>query len=367
MNSKQLDNSFDFAAADEKSVNSDGSSNTPKKKILNNRDDKEDHRLSNFRPGHTTSASTRLHGHIRPGAVATATASTNSKILQLTDKGGAVHLSANSRRAGIEYKDDFDSIEVLDITKPVDSNAKKATFGKLRRQLNEHKRSSGDRDRDSGSTESDSGIVSSTTSSPAQHSAASPDSFMGLEGRRRPSVDDLLRSSPKLKINFDGFGDDEVDMKEERARYGGSHSTNNSKGSNNSSSSGRGAYDDVDAREEERGGKKRPPRPPPAATKPPYVQKYKDNSIGCSSSGGSSGGGSSSSGFRKSTPPRRPVDPGICTDENFANENWDGDDAPLAGYSGSRAGAGAKSVPQVAQHKAGVRPDDNWLDDDFDD
>ena len=360
-NSKQLDNSLDFAA-DEKSVNSDGSY-TPKKKILN-REDKDDHRLNTFRPGHTTSASTRLHGHIRPGGAPVVSA-TSSKITQITDR---PELPGN----GIEYRDDSDSLEMLDISKPIDSSSTKATFGKLRRQLNEQKRSC-----DEASAPGDGDAVSITPGSPVHCTAASPESYMGQTNGRRPSVDDLLRSSPKLKVNFDGFGDD-FDFKEERSRY-----------SSNDSSS-RGAGDDekaVGGGGDAENGRKRPPRPPPAASKPPYAQKSRDNnnhnnsnnsnsinnnnnnnsnnSNNNNSNSNSNNNKISSSDFRKSTPPRRPVDPGIRTDENFVNDNWDGADAPPA-KSGSGSGGGAKAVPK-GQYKSGVRPDDNWLDEDFDD
>lgn len=65
---------------------------------------------------------------------------------------------------------------------------------------------------------------------------------------------------------------------------------------------------------------------------------------------------------RTSTPPRKPVDPGITVDKNFVDDDWD-EDSPTKKGSNSSVKTVEISGPLVGN----VRPDSDWLEADFDD
>ena len=123
----------------------------------------------------------------------------------------------------------------------------------------------------------------------------------------------------------------------------------------------------------------RPPRPKRAVSgsgnQP--VSSYSSNSSSSSSSSGSSSSSSSSSGAPCSssssrtitTPPRRPSDPGVSVDDNFASDNWDDEDnSPVkADHKSSGGGGEREDAKKSGAVVTGSAVDPNWLSEDFDD
>ena len=143
-------------------------------------------------------------------------------------------------------------------------------------------------------------------------------------------------------------------------------------------------------------GSSRPPRPPVAGSKSNTGAKPSSSTAPTTAPPSSVSGGtaSSSSASRHPAPtaPRAPRDPGSAADSNFATEDWDELESsseldsqgitntnvriPLtstaAGKRSASGGAQAKgersfSGPAPVTATAGVRQDENWLNEDFDD
>lgn len=85
------------------------------------------------------------------------------------------------------------------------------------------------------------------------------------------------------------------------------------------------------------------------------------------SSSSSSGGGRAGAKRAVGTPPpfKRAYDPGVAPDQQFADDDWDEEDeAPVAKTVTTRD---KKKDNHLGGFAGGVKPDENWLEEDFDD
>lgn len=77
------------------------------------------------------------------------------------------------------------------------------------------------------------------------------------------------------------------------------------------------------------------------------------------------------SGAKRSvgTPPpfKRAYDPGVAPDHDFVNDDWDQEDEAPVPKQDTTTTRERKNGHQFGGYAGGVKPDDNWLEEDFDD
>ena len=337
--------------------------NGPKVSQIEKLIDKDDHRLHGYR-NTGAGATSRLHGHIRKEQNADTAVNRNSTAIKskvVLDCSGPSTIN-NRVLAHIEHKNsqntDDQEIEDVDLNavssdKTISSKYNRSNrekYLKNKQKKNDESSVIDDDDSSGGSDQED----SSTTNNDVDMNAESKVDVVQIapkirrardtldekdsnDGIRKPTIDDLLNTAD----NDHSFEIDEnaIDFKAERENRK-SNSVSNADSS----------------------GLSKPPRPPPNVSKPPYAQKTKVQTSGSINI-------PTSNSNRPSTPARAAGNPGVVMDTNFVSENWDDDIDAVTNSNFDPTSVQVKKVPISGQvgKDAGVRSDDNWLEDDFDD
>ncbi len=332
--------------------------NGPKVSQIEKLLDKDDHRLHGYR-NTGAGATSRLHGHIRKDQnpeTAVNKNNTVSKSKVVTDSAPSTinnRVSAHIEHKNSQSTDDQD-IEDVDLDK-MSISSSKASSNKYNRSnrdkylKNKQKKnddnnddeddySPGDSDQEGSSNTSN--IVAMNAESKVDDTQIVPkirrasdtlDEKGVCDDVRKPTLDDLLNSTD----NDHSFEIDEnaIDFKAE------SENRKVNLISNTDTS-----------------GLSKPPRPPPNVSKPPYAQKMTKapTSVNVATN-------------RRATPPRAAGHPGVVMDTNFVSENWDEDSDVGMDSKIDSTCVKKVSIPGQVGKDAGVRSDDNWLEDNFDD
>lgn len=280
-----------------------------------------------------------------------------------------------------EYVDE--DIEAIDLNDVVRNNRARRRFDRRRREGRDTAHSDSEEDDTDDQAEDDdddaggrvhskeaTAIVNNTVADAPIRKAK--DLLGESDEKRRPSMDELIRTHRRSVNLYNDDDEDSIDFKQEMERrklaIGDEESSPDSVA--------------AESKISESGTKSKPPRPP-AGVKPPYAQKVKLDKVPSASatapvlavspstsaplsvSGSASSTNQASTGFtRNLTPPRRPGDPGNNVDKNFATEDWDEGSPEIRTV--TRSKTSTRVVPGQVGVDAGVRPDTNWLEDDFD-
>lgn len=362
------------------------SSSSSNANAINGSSNREDHRLSGFRPSMSAGVASRINDHIRgeefdpqafngkPNSISSYNYTDNTHHNNDDDDDGdlaAEHIietvptpSSNRKPPTVPAPRRTPSTDFSNSTVGASVAAEEKRRGDSGFRSNNSSNNNSSDEKDSHTHTHEPSALAMTKKAPPPPSAAPPrrakDALAAesLDGgvivnnnKTRLSVDDIIKNKAKTAATdfIDSDEEEDLDIKAERKRY----------------------VISPDPKVET----SKPPRPPgglgpgPVNTGPSGKPLQVTTNTSSSSSSANGNGNSNAHNNRISTPPRQAGDPGITMDDNFVSDNWDDsmelDSPPIRKV--NKSSTTTSNAVAKGGSSSGVRADENWLDEDFDD